>query len=87
MAVRQPELVKLAVKIFGASAIAVAIDARDNRVAVEGWEKSSSREALEFAKRPATTVSSWQFTDIARWRAEQRQSSSFAVSWNRRIFA
>lgn len=43
MAVRQPELVKLAVKKFGAPAIAVAIDARDNRVTVDGWETNSSQ--------------------------------------------
>jgi phosphoribosylformimino-5-aminoimidazole carboxamide ribotide isomerase len=67
MAVRHPELVKLAVQKCGAQAIAVAIDARDNRVAVEGWEKSSSLDAWQFAKRLSDDgIELAIYTDIAR---------------------
>jgi phosphoribosylformimino-5-aminoimidazole carboxamide ribotide isomerase len=67
LAVRHPELVKLAVEKFGADAIAVAIDARDGCVAVEGWEKSSTVNAIEFARQlEAHGVELVIHTDIAR---------------------
>lgn len=67
VAVRHPEIVGLAVEKFGPKRIAVAIDARDGRVAVEGWESSSSIEALEFAKQlDANGVELAIYTDIAR---------------------
>jgi phosphoribosylformimino-5-aminoimidazole carboxamide ribotide isomerase len=67
LAVRHPELVKLAVEKFGPDAIAVAIDARDGRVAVEGWEKNSSVNAIELAQRlEAHGVELVIYTDIAR---------------------
>lgn len=67
VAVRQPELVRLAVKKFGASAVAVAIDARDGEVAVAGWEKNSGITALELAQQLGESgVELAIYTDIAR---------------------
>lgn len=67
LAVRSPELVKLAVEKFGPNAIAVAIDTRDARVAVEGWEKSSAIDAIEFARQlEEHGVELAIYTDIAR---------------------
>ena len=67
IAVRQPEIVKSAVQKFGATAIAVAIDARDGKVAVDGWEKRSAHEALDFAQQLADDgVELVIYTDIAR---------------------
>ncbi len=67
VAVRQPEIVAQAIKKFGAAAIAVAIDAREGLVAVEGWEKGSSLNAIAFAQRLQTLgVELVIHTDIAR---------------------
>lgn len=49
-AVNDPEIVKKAVKAFG-SGLAVAIDAKDGMVAIEGWAKTSEFTAIEFAKK------------------------------------
>jgi phosphoribosylformimino-5-aminoimidazole carboxamide ribotide isomerase len=65
-AVFRPEEVQAAVSHFP-EAVAVAIDARDGRVAVAGWNETTDVDALELA----ATVESWgvvrvQFTDIRR---------------------
>ncbi len=49
-AVKDPELVKKAVQSFG-SGLAVAIDARDGMVAIEGWAKTSEFTAIGFARK------------------------------------
>ena len=49
-AVKDPELVKKAVQAFGSS-LAVAIDARDGMVAIDGWAKTSKFTAIGFAKK------------------------------------
>lgn len=49
-AVNDPQLVKKAVQSFGNS-LAVAIDAKDGLVAIEGWAKTSSFTAISFAKK------------------------------------
>lgn len=49
-AVKDPELVKKAVQAFGSS-LAVAIDAKDGMVAIEGWAKTSEFTAIGFAKK------------------------------------
>lgn len=67
VAVRQPEVIELAIKKFGAAKIAVAIDARDGRVAIEGWEKGGEVEAIAFAQQLQTLgVELVIHTDIAR---------------------
>jgi phosphoribosylformimino-5-aminoimidazole carboxamide ribotide isomerase len=65
-AVRQPELVKQAAKTFPGR-VAVGLDARDGKVAVEGWAETSKISALEIAKRfEDAGVAAIIFTDIAR---------------------
>jgi len=65
-AVSRPEEVQAAVSHWP-QAVAVAIDARDGRVAVAGWSEVTGVDALELA----AVVESWgvvrvQFTDIRR---------------------
>jgi phosphoribosylformimino-5-aminoimidazole carboxamide ribotide isomerase len=65
-AVRDPELVKGAAKQFPGR-VAVGLDARDGRVAVEGWAETSQVTALEIARRfEDAGVAAIIFTDIAR---------------------
>jgi phosphoribosylformimino-5-aminoimidazole carboxamide ribotide isomerase len=65
-AVRDPELVKGAAKKFPGR-VAVGLDARDGKVAVEGWAESSEVTALEIAGRfEDAGVAAIIFTDIAR---------------------
>ncbi len=65
-AVRDPALVKAAAKCFPGR-VAVGLDARDGKVAVEGWAESSEVTALEIARRfEDAGVAAIVFTDIAR---------------------
>jgi phosphoribosylformimino-5-aminoimidazole carboxamide ribotide isomerase len=65
-AVRDPALVKDAAKAFPGR-IAVGLDARDGKVAVEGWAETSQVTALEIAQRfEDAGVAAIIFTDIAR---------------------
>ena len=65
-AVRDPELVKTAAKKFPGR-VAVGLDARDGKVAVEGWAETSQVTALEIAGRfEDAGVAAIVFTDIAR---------------------
>ena len=65
-AVHDPELVKSAARKFP-NRIAVGLDARDGRVAVEGWAETSEVKALEIAGRfEDAGVAAIVFTDIAR---------------------
>lgn len=65
-AVRDPALVKDAAKKFPGR-VAVGLDARDGKVAVEGWAETSTVTALEIAQRfEDAGVAAIIFTDIAR---------------------
>jgi len=65
-AVRDSELVKSAAKKFPGR-VAVGLDARDGKVAVEGWAETSQVTALEIAQRfEDAGVAAIIFTDIAR---------------------
>ncbi len=65
-AVRDPELVKVASKKFPGR-VAVGLDARDGKVAVEGWAETSQVTVLEIAQRfEDAGVAAIIFTDIAR---------------------
>jgi phosphoribosylformimino-5-aminoimidazole carboxamide ribotide isomerase len=65
-AVRDPELVRSAAKAFPGR-VAVGLDARDGKVAVEGWAKTSEVTALDIARRfEDAGVATIVFTDIAR---------------------
>jgi phosphoribosylformimino-5-aminoimidazole carboxamide ribotide isomerase len=65
-AVSRPDVVQAALQQFP-EAVAVAIDARDGRVAAHGWNETTDVDALELA----ATVEGWgvlrvQFTDVRR---------------------
>ena len=65
-AVRDPALVKAAARNFQ-NRIAVGLDARDGRVAVQGWSSSTELTALDVAKRfEDAGVAAIIYTDIAR---------------------
>jgi phosphoribosylformimino-5-aminoimidazole carboxamide ribotide isomerase len=65
-AVRDPALVKEAAKKFPGR-VAVGLDARDGRVAVQGWAETSQLTALEIARRfEDAGVAAIVYTDIAR---------------------
>ncbi|QYJ01895.1 1-(5-phosphoribosyl)-5-[(5-phosphoribosylamino)methylideneamino]imidazole-4-carboxamide isomerase [Thalassovita mediterranea] len=65
-ALRDPELVKTAAKAFE-NQIVVGIDARDGRVAVEGWAETSDMEAVDLAQQfEGCGVAALVVTDISR---------------------
>ncbi|HEX3710459.1 MAG TPA: 1-(5-phosphoribosyl)-5-[(5-phosphoribosylamino)methylideneamino]imidazole-4-carboxamide isomerase [Pseudolabrys sp.] len=65
-AVRNPELVKEAARTFPGR-VAVGLDARDGKVAVQGWAETSELSALAIARRfEDAGVSAIIYTDIAR---------------------
>lgn len=64
-AVSDADFVRRAVSEYG-DRIVIGIDAKDGRVAVEGWEKTSDYTAVEFAKKMADIgVGTIVYTDIA----------------------
>lgn len=66
VAVRDPELVKAACKAFPGQ-VAVGIDARGGKVAVEGWAETSELSAIELAQRfEGAGVAAIIYTDIDR---------------------
>lgn len=65
-AVRDPPFVKQAARDYPGR-VAVGLDARDGKVAVEGWAETSELSALEIAKRfEDVGVSAIVYTDITR---------------------
>jgi phosphoribosylformimino-5-aminoimidazole carboxamide ribotide isomerase len=65
-AVRDPELVKSAARKYPGR-VAVGLDAREGKVAVEGWAETSQVSALEIARRfEDAGVAAIIFTDISR---------------------
>jgi phosphoribosylformimino-5-aminoimidazole carboxamide ribotide isomerase len=66
VAVRDPELVKTAARLFP-ERIVVGIDARDSMVATQGWVETSTVSAIDLAKKfEDAGVAAIIFTDIAR---------------------
>jgi phosphoribosylformimino-5-aminoimidazole carboxamide ribotide isomerase len=66
VAVRDPDLVREACKKFPGK-VAVGIDARGGKVAVEGWAEASELGAIELAKKfEGAGVSAIIYTDIDR---------------------
>jgi len=65
-AVRNPEFVKQAARAFPGH-VAVGIDARDGRVAVQGWSETTDMKAVELAKAfEGCGVAAIIVTDITR---------------------
>ena len=66
VALRDPDLVKAAARRFPGQ-IAVGIDARGGKVAVEGWAETSELDAVDLAKRfEGAGVAAIIYTDIDR---------------------
>jgi phosphoribosylformimino-5-aminoimidazole carboxamide ribotide isomerase len=66
VAVRDPDLVRAAARAYPGR-IAVGIDARGGRVAVEGWAETSDLSAIELAQRfEGAGVAAIIYTDIDR---------------------
>ena len=66
VAVRDPDLVKIAARRFP-DRVAVALDARDGKIAVGGWADTSELTAIEVAERfEDSGVAALIHTDIAR---------------------
>ena len=66
VALREPELVREAARAFPGQ-VAVGIDAKDGRVAVEGWLEASETTAVDLARRfEDAGVAAIIHTDIAR---------------------
>lgn len=66
-AVKNPDLVKEAIDLFGPDKIVVGIDAKDSKVAVEGWEEVSSLSAIDLAlKMKEIGVKTIIYTDISK---------------------
>ena len=66
-AVRQPELVRELCAVHGSPAVVVAVDARDGRVAIQGWTETSEVGAADLALRMAALgAQRLLYTDISR---------------------
>jgi phosphoribosylformimino-5-aminoimidazole carboxamide ribotide isomerase len=66
VAVRDPALVRAAAAAFPGQ-VAVGIDAKDGRVAIEGWAETSELTAAELARRfEDAGVAAIIYTDISR---------------------
>ena len=66
IAVKNPSFLKAMIKTFG-EAIAVGVDARDGRVAINGWEEKTSIDSFQFCKELKDMgVRTIIYTDIAR---------------------
>lgn len=67
VAVREPAIVEQAIARYGAQAVSVGIDARDGRVAVQGWQDVSDVQAVDLARRVREQgVERIVYTDISR---------------------
>lgn len=66
-ALRSPEIVREACEKYGPKRVLVGIDARDGKVAVEGWVEESDKTAVQFAlEMKALGVDEIVYTDISR---------------------
>ena len=66
-ALRNPELVARVVETFGSDRIAVGVDARNNMVAVEGWQETSEKTVQEVIfTLKEKGVTTFIYTDISR---------------------
>jgi phosphoribosylformimino-5-aminoimidazole carboxamide ribotide isomerase len=66
-AVRDPDFVREAVRVYGGDKIVVGVDAKNGRVAVQGWGELSEIEADELCARIRDIgIRSVVYTDIAK---------------------
>lgn len=65
-AVRDKKLIEKAISLYGES-IVIGIDAKDGKVAIEGWEETSDLSAIDFAKKMENIgIKTIIYTDISR---------------------
>jgi len=66
-AVKDPAFIKEAINTFGSDRIVVGIDAKDGMVAIEGWEKISTYQAVALAlEMKRYGVKTIVYTDISK---------------------
>ncbi len=66
-AVENPALVEETLETFGPQRVAVAIDAREEKVRTHGWQETTSMTAMELAGQWAARGVRWLvFTDVSR---------------------
>ena len=66
-AVKDPSFIKEVIDTFGSDRIVIGIDAKDGMVAIEGWEKVSSCQAVELAQEMKKYgVQTIVYTDISK---------------------
>lgn len=66
-AIRNKALVKEALEVFGPDRVVVGVDAKEGRVAIEGWLEVTDISALEFCKElEKMGVQTVIYTDIAK---------------------
>ena len=66
-AIKNPELIKEAVKKFGADKIVIGIDAKNGKVAIKGWVEITEKDAVELAiEMKSMGVERIIYTDIAK---------------------
>ncbi len=66
-AVKDPAFIKEAISTFGTKKIVIGIDAKDGMVAIEGWEKVSSYQAVSLAmEMKKLGVKTIVYTDISK---------------------
>ncbi len=66
-AVRDPGTVRTIVEDLGADRVVVAVDARDGRVAVQGWTEGTTMGAIDLVRdMQAQGVGRFLYTDISR---------------------
>ena len=67
VAVTEPQIIAAAVARFGAERVVVGIDARQNKVAVQGWEQQTETDATELAlAMKKLDVERIIYTDVSR---------------------
>lgn len=67
LAISAPDVLEIALARFGNRALAVAIDAQDGRIQVQGWRQETSTAPVPFAKRlKQIGVETVIYTNIAR---------------------
>ncbi|NIA30269.1 MAG: 1-(5-phosphoribosyl)-5-[(5-phosphoribosylamino)methylideneamino]imidazole-4-carboxamide isomerase [Actinobacteria bacterium] len=67
VAVTQPQIVADAIQKYGSEQVVVGIDARRDKVAIEGWEKQTGEDVLTFARKMrGLGAERFIYTDIQR---------------------
>lgn len=67
MAVKQPEVVEQSLEQFGSERLILAVDARDGKVAIEGWQRDSEVRAVDLVQYfKHAGIERILYTDISR---------------------